>query len=67
MNLQPTNFANPVLLAAVGLIVLVAMVGFAAHFFSPEAKLERRRRRNNYRVISKSKAPAVRLNARAKK
>jgi hypothetical protein len=64
------NFDNPVLLAAVGLIVLVAMVGvfgLIAHFFSPEAKLERRRRRNNYRVISKSRRPMVKFSARTKK
>jgi len=61
------SFDNPVILAAVGLIVLVALVSFAAHFFSPEARLERRRRRNNYRVVSKAKRPIVTLNARTKK
>jgi hypothetical protein len=61
------SFDNPVLLAVVGLIVLVALVGFATRFLSPDAKLERRRRRNNYRVISKAKRPVVRLNARVKK
>jgi hypothetical protein len=61
------NFDNPILLGAIGLIVLVALVGSAAHFLSPDAKLERRRRRNNYRVITTAKRPAVRLNARAKK
>jgi hypothetical protein len=61
------NLNNPVLLAAVSLIVLVAIVGFIAHFFSPEAKLERRRRRNNYRVVSKSTQPRVRLSVRTKK
>jgi len=58
---------NPVLLSAIGLIVLVALIGFAAHFFSPEARLERRRRRNNYRVISKTRRPMVTLNVRNKK
>jgi len=61
------SFDNPVILAAVGLIVLVALVSFAAHFFSPETRLERRRRRNNYRVVSKAKRPIVTLNARTKK
>ena len=66
-RLPSMNSDNPVVLAAIGLIVLVALAGFAAHFLSPDAKLERRRRRNNYRVISKAKGPAVRLNARGKK
>jgi len=61
------NLDNPFLLAAIGLIVLVALIGFAAHFFSPEARLERRRRRNNYRVISKTRRPMVTLNVRNKK
>jgi hypothetical protein len=61
------SFSSPVLLAAIGLIGLVVLVGVTAHFFSPEAKLERRRRRNNYRVISKAKRPIVTLNARTKK
>ena len=61
------SFDNPVILAAVGLIVLVAIVSFAARFLSPEAKLDRRRRRNNYRVVSKSKRPIVTLNVRTKK
>ena len=61
------NLDNPFSLAAIGLIVLVALIGFAAHFFSPEARLERRRRRNNYRVISKTRRPMVTLNVRNKK
>jgi len=60
------NLENPVLLAAIGLIVLIAMVGFGAHFFSPEARLERRRRRNNYRVVSKPGRPMVMLNVRTR-
>ena len=61
------NFDNPFLLAAVGLIVLVAMFGFGAHYFSPEARLERRRRRNNSRVVSKTRRPMVTLSVKTKK
>ena len=61
------SFGSPVLLAAIGLLVLVVVIGWAAHFFTSEARLERRRRRNNYRVISKAKRPIVTLNARTKK
>lgn len=61
------SFGSPFLLAAIGLLVLVVVIGWAAHFFAPESKLERRRRRNNYRVIKKAKRPMVTLNARTKK
>jgi len=61
------NLDNPFLLAAIGLIVLVLIIGFAANYFSPEARLERRRRRNNYRVVSKIRKPMPTLNVRTKK
>jgi hypothetical protein len=60
-------FGNPVVLAVAGLVVLVALIGWSAYFLSPEAKLERRRRRNNYRVVSKTRRPMVRLNVKEKK
>ena len=66
-RVMPMRFDNPVILTAVGLIVLVGIVASAAHFFAPEARLGRRRRRNNYRVVSKAKRPIVTLNARTKK
>ena len=58
---------NPVLLAVAGLIVFAVLFGILARYFSPEAKLERRRRRNSYPVVSKSRRPMVRLNVRGKK
>jgi len=61
------NFDNPVLFAAIGLIALVAGVAFAGHYFAPEARLERRRRRNNYRVVSKIRRPVVTLSVRTRK
>jgi len=61
------SFDNPFVLAAISLIVLVAMFGFAAHYFSPEARLERRRRRNNARVVSKTRRPMVTLSVKTKK
>ena len=61
------NFGKLVLLLVVGFIVLIAVVGLMAHFFSPEAKHERRRRRNNARVVSKSRRPTVKFSARTKK
>jgi len=61
------NFDNPVLLGVASLIVFAVLFGFLARYFSPEARLERRRRRNSYRVVSKSRRPMVRLNVRNKK
>ena len=58
---------NPVLLAVTSLIVFAVLFGFLARYFSPEARLERRRRRNSYPVVSKSRRPMVRLNVRNKK
>jgi hypothetical protein len=59
------RFTNP-LLIAIGLMAMFVLVGFASRFFAPDARLERRRRRNNYRVVSKSKRRMVTLNARTK-
>ena len=58
---------NPVLLAVASLIVFAVLFGMLARYFSPEARLERRRRRNSYRVVSKARGPMVRLNFRGKK
>ena len=58
---------NLVLLAVAGLIVFAVLFGILARYFSPEARLERRRRRNSYPVVSKARRPMVRLNVRGKK
>ncbi|HKS35819.1 MAG TPA: hypothetical protein VJW76_01425 [Verrucomicrobiae bacterium] len=61
------NFDNPAVLALASLTVLAAIAGIVSRYFSPEARLGRRRRRNNYRVVSKARRPVVTLNARVKK
>jgi len=61
------NISNPVLLAVTSLIVFGVLFGLLARYFSPEARLERRRRRNSYPVVSKARRPMVRLNVRTKK
>jgi len=58
---------NPVLVAVMSLIVFAVLFGILARYFSPEARLERRRRRNSYPVVSKARRPMVRLNVRTKK
>ena len=61
------SFDNPVLLGVLSLIVLGVITGGVTHFFSAKAKLERRRRRSNYPIVSKARRPMVRLNFRSKK
>ena len=60
------TFADPLLLLGAG-ILLAASVWMASHFLSKEAKLGRRRRRNNYRVEPKVKRPMIRLSVRTRK
>jgi len=64
---QPMNFGSPVFPVIAGLIALIAIISFVAHFLTPEARLERRRRRNSYRVVSKARRPMVTLNVRARR
>jgi hypothetical protein len=61
------DFENPVVWIVAGLILLGVAVTFVAPRFSAEARLERRRRKNNARVINKSGRPAVKLSVRTKK
>ena len=51
----------------VAALVLTLAVGALTSYFSPEAKAERRRRKNNGPVINTSRRPAVKLSARTEK
>lgn len=61
------NLGNPTVLVILG--VFSAMVGawVARHFFSADARQERRRRRSNTRVSSTAKRPMVRFSVHTKK
>jgi hypothetical protein len=61
------NFDNPIVFAILGIIAVIAGAWIARHFFSAEARWERRRRRSNTRVSSTAKRPMVRLSVRTKK
>ncbi|MBE0545315.1 MAG: hypothetical protein IH623_28585 [Verrucomicrobia bacterium] len=61
------DFLNTVLLALLGVVVIAIGVWALRHCFSPEARLDRRRRRSNSRVISNAKRPMVRFSVRARK
>lgn len=61
------DFLNIVWLALLGVVIIATGVWALRHFFSPEARLDRRRRRSNSRVISNAKRPMVRFSVRARK
>jgi len=61
------SLGEMVLLIAGGLMLVFAGVRFANHFFSEEAKRERRRRRSNTPISTRSKRPAVRFSVHTKK
>ena len=51
----------------VGAIGLAIAGGALATYFSPNARAERRRRKNNGRIVSKSDRPTVKFSVRTKK
>jgi hypothetical protein len=57
---------NPIVWAVGGLVMITAIVFIAAPYFSSKARLERRRRRSNARVVSKSNRPTVKFSVRTK-
>jgi hypothetical protein len=61
------NFGNLIVFAIFGVLVVIASAWVVRHFFSAEARWERRRRRSNTRVSSTAKRPMVRFSVRTKK
>jgi len=61
------NLGNPIVLAILGILAVMVGAWIVRHFFSAEARWERRRRRSNTRVSSTAKRPMVRFNVRTKK
>jgi hypothetical protein len=61
------NFGKLIGLAIPGVIAVIGTAWIVRHFFSAEARLERRRRRSNTRLSSKVKRPMVKFNVRTKK
>jgi len=61
------NFGNALVLVVIGLVVVLAGYLLVTHFFSAEAKLERRRRRSNARIASNTKRPSVKFSVRTPK
>ena len=60
------DFQNPIVWVIVGLIVLAIAVLVVAPRFSPQARLDRRRRKSNARIVSKAERPTVKFSVRTK-
>jgi hypothetical protein len=58
---------NSWLLWWVGAVVAMAILGMVLFRLSPAARLRRRRRKNNSRVISKARQPSVRFSVNTRK
>ena len=61
------NFGNSIGLTILGVIAVMGGAWIVRHFFSAEARWERRRRRSNTRISSTVKRPMVKLSVRTKK
>lgn len=61
------NFENPLLIALVVVSVVTVGLWIAGHYFSKEAKQDRRRRRNNARISSTAKRPTIKFSVRTDK
>jgi len=60
------DFTNPILWLAAGLIVVAILAVFVAPRFTAKARLERRRRKSNARIVNKSDRPTVKFSVRTK-
>jgi peptidoglycan/LPS O-acetylase OafA/YrhL len=60
------NFENPLVLVVCGIATVLIVALVFSRFFSEEARRERRRRKSNARVVSKSNRPTVRFSVNAK-
>lgn len=61
------NLGNAIALVILGIIAMIGVAWIMRHFFSADARWERRRRRSNTRVSSTAKRPMVRFSVRTKK
>lgn len=60
------SFENPLVWIAIGLLLFVIVVVIIAPRFSTQARLERRRRKSNARIVSKAGKPTVKFSVRTK-
>ena len=60
------DFQNPIVWIVGGLVLVAVILLFVAPRLSKEARLERRRRKSNARIISKSQRPTVKFSVQTK-
>ncbi len=60
------NFENPLVWMGGGLILFVILVVVVGLRFSNGARLERRRRKSNARIVNKTGRPTVKFSVRTK-
>ena len=60
------DFGNPIIWVVVGLIAVALLAVFVVPRFFPKARLERRRRKSNTRIVSKADRPTVKFSVRTK-
>ncbi len=61
------NFENRIVLVVIGSVLLIFLAWSGVSYFSIEARVERRRRKNNARVINRAGRPMVKLSAKTNK
>ena len=61
------NSDSPILWIVLGAILGAAIIVWVVRYCSPEARLERRRRKSNARIVSKGKRPTVKFSVRTPK
>jgi hypothetical protein len=58
------NFENPIVWMAAGVSALLIVAVLVRTFFSEEARIERRRRKSNARIVNKARRPAVKFSVK---
>ena len=60
------DFQNPIVWIVAGLVLVAIILLFVVPRLSKEARLERRRRKSNARIVSKSQRPTVKFSVQTK-
>jgi hypothetical protein len=61
------SFESRIWLTVICVIAIAAGIGLYTHYFSADARRDRRRRRSNLRVSSRVKRPTIKFSVRTRK
>ena len=64
--MKAMDFENPIVWIVGAVVAATLVIIFVAPRFSSEARLERRRRKSNARIVSKSDRPTVKFSVHTK-